>query len=855
MTDKSTFPAVMTKATVKDLSHDGLTATALHACDGRADDAFALLVAAAYAALDTGRKTKRGRRQRARRGDESSGPSRPLPSSADEIGRKAAGSGRRFSSSSAQKGQPSPPAPEESEGSFDSLTSAQAAASAACGGVASSSSSSFSSSSTAARSAACGSECGDPPARDGAVGAASQAGGEGGEEGRDGGERGGRQQQQQQQNQPLLNRPVSPPPGFEAVGGRDTSYEYTPTSSVPFSDGDSGIGPWKVVQRREAAGRRGGDAYGPTSSQSGPGSGQKVLQLQAGEGGPGGVGEGGAGRREPDRRNDLRVLGLPPKVGQSELPQIPEKGERTGVLGDGGERSGKILGKSQCSDAPGVFDQDPTPGCDPRGRATPEDHCPAVTRVFLPDTAHHWQQAADAANDAHLAFLLAQGGGGGGGGGDGGVGGGHDGEWEDQTNDLFHLISATSQGLLSIQVDRDPSEPDSFRRIEQASCPDVVVGGLSLAEVASAKRTRVGYVESCRPKHQRRPYPGEALPPTLILPHREYDSVRGLLSDAPNVPLQVVELRGLRGIGYDRDRRAKAFGAFEGRRCFLIRGDTFQPAHLQAGRYLRAFVHTEQWGRLQHWAARRVQGGFRIIGADITLVGADGGRRPCGRYPGHPKFDVRKALTALGVVTYGGSSDWGTIPHLPGSEEAFPLAIAASSGRTGTTPSPIHQLRGEFMGRFAGSEGLQHAPRLRVRLDPSSSLKIRRDLQRLLFGDPSTRGWNGEKHPSAIRSAAGGIGGAVGLAGGGQGGEGAVRRGDQGPAGPLGARGEANRLPSFAEVVSRKAPDPLDFFDMNKIFYLRPVVTSAADAGLGPKKKVKEKKGPEKKSENLKKKK
>ncbi len=72
-----------------------------------------------------------------------------------------------------------------------------------------------------------------------------------------------------------------------------------------------------------------------------------------------------------------------------------------------------------------------------------------------------------------------------------------------------------------------------------------------------------------------------------------------------------------------------------------------------------------------------------------------------------------------------GSADWGTIPHLPGSEEAFPLAVAASYGGAGPTPFPhpstarrIHGLVHEFKGTSTGSPAMSPSRPLLLPQDP-----------------------------------------------------------------------------------------------------------------------------------------
>ena len=493
-----------------------------------------------------------------------------------------------------------------------------------------------------------------------------------------------------QADQPPVQGPPASPPGLRRP--REEEEDSVPSqdgfSEPIFADED-----WIQVQGRRSgrAGEKG--AHGQAGQTASP-----VRGASARCGGRADLGSTGARPKKPaPGRDGVSFLHLPEGADNSGVPPLQSGRKGEGLLASGQQGSARVLGSRTDDPAytlgyaarPGVWEYKEGEG---RPRLT------ALTRVYIPDTTRAWQSVADAARDGHhedvskfrgCNYVRA--------------------EWDPAENDLFHVLSKENEAIVSLPQFRDFEIPSDYE--DSVKCPAIVIGGDSYYAFRNAEARQEAWIEGKRlPQSQE--VEEYTHTPSCILPSADFEGTTSLLTENPEIPLQFVEIRGLRSIGTEDGRRV--YGAYEGRRAFLFRTPEFDRRSLRAGAFIRLFIHHAQWGMCTRWLEHGGQGDFLCISADLFTASGDGSGSE-ERFPSHHKFDVRKGLEGRGIRTYGHSFDWGQVGYPRGEESYFPLVVAAG---TNISPEPtkhnflLKGLQQRLLDPFSGKTRCR-APRIR----------------------------------------------------------------------------------------------------------------------------------------------
>ena len=489
--------------------------------------------------------------------------------------------------------------------------------------------------------------------------------------------------------------PRTPPPLSHSCPQRGEEEEEESDSSDGFSNPLFEEEGWTKVQRRRSprSGGKGADGQaGKTSSAARTAANDK----RSGDKKMGGK-DLQPGLRAPGR-GGVPQLHLPPGAHHRGVPPLPSLRKGEGLLATGEPGGPDLLG-SRTYDPAHTLGHVSGAGrweCQ-EGQGRPR--LASIVRVYIPDTAEAWQSVADAARDSHYEDTAKYR-------GNGYI---HP-EWDEAENDLFHVISRRNEALLSLPQLCDFQILQDY--IDTVRSPSIVVGGDSFGKFWLDNQKQEVWL---REKDHKGPYlRGDELIscPRFLVPAEDFKGASAIIRDSKEVPLQVVEIRGLRSIGRDDGKRV--YAAYEGRRAFLFRTGEFSQQLIRNGAFLRVFVHHEKWTETCRWLELGGQGGIRLHPTHLYTISGDG-EEPEGRLPSHPRFDARKGLKGRGVRTYGGCLDWGTIGYPRGEEEYFPLIAAAgvpvSSGSTSHN-SLLRGLQQRLLDPFTGKVR-SRAPRIR----------------------------------------------------------------------------------------------------------------------------------------------
>lgn len=491
---------------------------------------------------------------------------------------------------------------------------------------------------------------------------------------------------------PPLRRPFSSPRHQPGGGGQEE--EEGGVERERGSDSGDG-GDWEEVSRPTAGRRR------PAHGQAGQGTQGAVPKdnLAGRKGRPCAVGKGGAGRGQPKRNDSVPLLDLSARPDPRRVPGLQAGGERSRPVGMDRPTGTSVLATWADDPREALCLTAGKGGRSHQGGVAAAAEA-IVHRVYIAATPESWQAVADVAHFSHLDDLLS----------DNSGAGQRRGKWDPRRNHFFHVVSFTNEALISLRRDSFPRHAGGEEFGGSLRSPSIILGGLSFAEFSEKHSYPSTFIRGDRGglgKGRSR----TVCAPTFLLPREDYRSVSTLLSDAPNIPLQVIELRGFSRLGGGAEG---VYGAYEGRRAFCLRSGHFRPADLHEGCFVTVYVHSDQWPRAETWMENDPTGCFHLAGCWIYTIGGDGEERTL---PEPPDGDIRKGLDGIGVRAIGECFDWGTAAHPRGGAHSFPLAAAASydapTGSAQRRDSLLTDLQLQLLARFEGPRG-SRAPRIRV---------------------------------------------------------------------------------------------------------------------------------------------